>query len=230
MLEHLGEKLVLSFELFGFSLDLDIVTMFMSWLIMIIMILGAIWFRRGLDQDVEEKPSSRLVILEAMIELFNDQLLGGFESEYLRKQLFSFVSTMLLFLLFANWLSVIPPLKSPTQDLNVPFSLAILVFFMSHYYGAKINGPGTYLKSFFQPYPFMAPLNLISEVAKPLSHSFRLFGNVFGGAVLVTVISSRLMPFVMPALLQIFYGLFIGAIHAFVFVLLTVAYINVAVE
>ena len=93
-----------------------------------------------------------------------------------------------------------------------------------------MNGTGKYLKSFIEPYPFMAPLNVISEVAKPLSHSFRLFGNVFGGAVLIAVISSTIIPYVLPALLQIFYGLFIGAIQAFVFVLLAVAYINVAVE
>ena len=231
MIEHLGEKLVLSFKLFGMELQLDIITILMTWVMMIIIVIFALWLRRGLGQDVEEEPSRRLVILESLMDMFDQQLMSGFESEYLRDSLFSFMSTLLLFLLLGNWISVIPGLQSPTQDLNVPFSLALLVFIMSHYYGMKVNGPGTYLKSFFEPYPFMAPLNLFSEIAKPLSHAFRLFGNVFGGTVLITVVMSfQLLRFIFPAFLQMFYGLFIGAIQAFVFALLAVAYINVAVE
>lgn len=231
MLEQLGEKLVLHFSVFSFQLSLDIMTILMSWIVMLVLVGFAAWLRRGLNQGVKEEPSSRLVVLESLMDLFDEQLVGGFESEYLRNQLFSFISTLLLFLLLSNWLSVIPVLSSPTRDLNIPFSFAILVFIMSHYYGAKINGTGRYLKSFFEPYPFMAPLNIFSEIAKPLSHAFRLFGNVFGGAVLITVVMSfQLLKYFLPAFFQMFYGLFIGAIQAFVFVLLAVAYINVAVE
>ncbi|MFP4589152.1 MAG: F0F1 ATP synthase subunit A [Candidatus Acetothermia bacterium] len=229
-MERLGEKLVLQVNLLGMDLGLDIVTIGMTWIVMLVIILLAFWLRRGLSQDPEKPPSRRIVILEAIMELVEKQVVSGFESKRLRDELFSFSATLLLFLLFSNWLSVIPALQSPTRNLNVPIGLALLVFVMSHYYGMKMNGPGKYLKSFFEPYPFMAPLNIVSELAKPLSHSFRLFGNVFGGAVLVTVISARMIPYVLPAALNLFYGLFIGAIHAFVFVLLAVAYINVAVE
>lgn len=230
MLEHLGEKLVFTFDLAGRSVNIDIITIFMTWVVMLIIIGFAWWLRRGLTEDVEDEPTGRLVVLESLVELFEDQLVSGFESEVLRRKLFSFISTLFLFLLVSNWVSVVPGLSSPTEDLNVPFGLAFLVFILSHYYGMKINGSKRYLKSFFEPYAFMLPLNLISEVAKPLSHSFRLFGNVFGGAILITVIAAKLIPYLMPALLDIFYGLFIGAIQAFVFVLLAVAYINVAVE
>lgn len=230
MTQHLGDKLVLSLKISGFQIELDIITIFMSWVTMVIIVGFALWLRRGLTGEAESEPTGREVILESIIEFFDGQILSGFESRTLRKRLFSFLSTLFLFILVSNWLSALPGLSSPTQDLNIPFSFAILVFLMSHYYGMKMNGPGNYIKSFLEPYPFMAPLTLISELAKPLSHSFRLFGNVFGGAVLVAVVSSTIIPYVLPALLQIFYGLFIGAIHAFVFVLLAVAYINVAVE
>ena len=230
MTEHLGDKLVLSLKVLGLQLEVDIITILMSWIAMAIIIAFAVWLRRGLTQKTESEPTGREVILESIMDLFDEQILSGFESSELRNKLFSFISTLFLFILLSNWLSTIPGLSSPTKDLNIPFSFAILIFFMSHYYGMKMNGTGKYLKSFIEPYPFMAPLNVISEVAKPLSHSFRLFGNVFGGAVLIAVISSTIIPYVLPALLQIFYGLFIGAIQAFVFVLLAVAYINVAVE
>ena len=86
------------------------------------------------------------------------------------------------------------------------------------------------MKGFIEPYPFMLPLNIVSEIAKPISHSFRLFGNTFGGAILVTVVSAKFAPVLVPAALNAFYGLFVGAIQAFVFAILTVAYINIAVE
>ncbi|MCF7876176.1 F0F1 ATP synthase subunit A [Candidatus Bipolaricaulota bacterium] len=229
MLEHLGEKLVLQL---GESriLGLDIMTLIMSWVVMAIIIAFAWWLRKGLEQDVEEEPSGRLVVLESLITLLEEQFGDAFESEKLQVQLFSFISTLFLFITVSNWVSVVPGLSSPTQDFNVPLSFALLVFFASHYYGMRINGTGRYLKSFAEPFAFMLPMNLVSEVAKPLSHSFRLYGNVFGGAVLITVLTAKLIPILLPALFQMFYGLFIGVIQAFVFALLAVSYINVAVE
>lgn len=229
MLEHLGEKLVLKF---GESnvLGLDITTLIMSWVVMALIIAFAWWLRRGLDQDPEEKPSGRLVLLEWIMDLLDQQFADAFENEKLKVELYSFISTLFIFLTVSNWISIVPGFTSPTQDFNIPLSFALLVFFMSHYYGMRINGAGKYIKSFGEPYIFMAPMNLISEVAKPLSHSFRLFGNVFGGAVLITVLTAKLIPILLPAIFQGFYGLFIGAIQAFVFGLLAVSYINVAVE
>ncbi|MFB6291440.1 MAG: F0F1 ATP synthase subunit A [Candidatus Bipolaricaulia bacterium] len=229
MLEHLGEKLVLQFgdsAIYG----LDIITIFMSWLVMAIIIGFAWWLRQGLNQDVEAEPSGRLVVLESLIDLLEKQFADAFEEEQLRVQLFSFISTLFLFITVSNWISIVPGLSSPTQDFNIPLSFALLVVFISHYYGMKINGTGRYLKSFTEPYAFMLPMNIISEIAKPLSHSFRLYGNIFGGAVLITVLTAKLIPVLLPAIFQMFYGLFIGAIQAFVFALLAVSYINVAVE
>jgi F-type H+-transporting ATPase subunit a len=229
MLEHLGEKLVLQFgdsAIFG----LDVISLIMSWVVMAVIIGFAWWLRQGLNQDVEEEPSGRLVVLESMIELLEKQFSDAFEKDQLQVQLFSFISTLLLFINVSNWISIVPGLSSPTQDFNITISFALLVFFISHYYGMRINGTGRYLKSFTEPYAFMLPMNIISEVAKPLSHSFRLYGNVFGGAVLISVLTAKLIPVLLPAIFQMFYGLFIGAIQAFVFALLAVSYINVAVE
>ncbi|MBS3787305.1 F0F1 ATP synthase subunit A [Candidatus Bipolaricaulota bacterium] len=229
MIEHIDKKLVLQFgdsPIFG----LDIITLFMSWLVMAIIIGFAWWLRQGLNQDVEEEPSGRLVVLESLIELLEKQFANAFERERLQVQLFSFISTLFLFITVSNWISILPGLPSPTQDFNIPLSLALLVVFISHYFGMRINGTGRYLKSFTEPYPFMLPMNIISEISKPLSHSFRLYGNVFGGAVLISVLTAKMIPYILPAFFQAFYGLFIGAIQAFVFALLAVSYINVAVE
>jgi len=230
MLEHLGEKLILHVSLGSFSFSFDILTVIMSWIVIIVLVVVALILRRGLRQDIEEKPSRTQAILESLIDLLKGQLTSSFSSDKLAKELFPFVSTVFMFVLVSNWLSVIPYCESPTKDLNVTLSLALLVFVMSQLLAVRMRGGIRYLKGFLEPYPFMLPLNIVSEIAKPISHSFRLFGNTFGGAILVTVVSAKFAPVLVPAALNAFYGLFVGAIQAFVFAILTVAYINVAVE
>jgi len=230
MLEHLGEKLILHVSVGSFSFSFDIVAVIMSWIVIIVLVVVALILRRGLGQDIEEKPSRTQAILESLMDLLKGQLTSSFSSDKLAKELFPFVSTIFMFVLVSNWLSVIPYCESPTRDLNVTLSLALLVFVMSQLLAVRMRGGIRYLKGFLEPYPFMLPLNIVSEIAKPISHSFRLFGNTFGGAILVTVVSAKFAPVLVPAALNAFYGLFVGAIQAFVFAILTVAYINVAVE
>ena len=230
MLEHLGEKLILHVSVGSFSFSFDIVAIIMSWIVIIVLVVVALILRRGLGQDIEEKPSRTQAILESLIDLLKGQLTSSFSSDRLARELFPFVSTIFMFVLVSNWLSVIPYCESPTKDLNVTLSLALLVFVMSQLLAVRMRGGIRYLKGFLEPYPFMLPLNIVSEIAKPISHSFRLFGNTFGGAILVTVVSAKFAPVLVPAALNAFYGLFVGAIQAFVFAILTVAYINVAVE
>jgi F-type H+-transporting ATPase subunit a len=230
MLEHLGEKLILTVSIGGFSFSFDVITIGMSWVVIAILVSIAFILRRGLRQGIEEKPSRTQALLDSVVELLQGQLTANFASGRLARELFSFVSTIFLFVLFSNWLSVIPYCSSPTQDLNVTMSLALLVFFVSQVFAVRMKGGMRYLKGFIEPYPFLLPLNIISEVAKPVSHAFRLFGNVFGGMILITVVTAEFAPVVVPAALNAFYGLFIGAIQAFVFAILAVTYINVAVE
>ena len=230
MLEHLGEKLILHVSVGSFSFSFDLLAIIMSWIVIIVLVVVALILRRGLGQDIEEKPSRTQAILESLIDLLKGQLTSSFSSDRLARELFPFVSTIFMFVLVSNWLSVIPYCESPTKDLNVTLSLALLVFVMSQLLAVRMRGGIRYLKGFLEPYPFMLPLNIVSEIAKPISHSFRLFGNTFGGAILVTVVSAKFAPVLVPAGLNAFYGLFVGAIQAFVFAILTVAYINVAVE
>lgn len=230
MLEHLGEKLIVNISIGSFSIRFDLVAMIMSWVVILLLVALALFLRRGLRQRLEEKPSRVQAALDALMNTLRSQLTSNFASEKLARTMFPFISTLFLFVLFSNWISVIPYFQSPTQDLNVTFGLALLVFVMSQVFAVRLKGGRKYLKGFIEPYPFMLPLNIVGEIAKPISHAFRLFGNIFGGAILITVISARLIPLVLPAGLTAFFGLFVGAIQAFVFAILAVAYINVAVE
>ena len=230
LLEHLGEKRIAVLPLFGAEIRFDVTAIIMSWVVIALLVLLALWLRRGLRQPVEEKPNRIQAALDGMIDLLKKQLADNFASERLAVMMFPFISTLFLYVLLSNWLGVFPYLSSPTQDINITFGLALMVFIVSHVLAIRFKGIRRWLKGFAEPYTFMLPINLVGEIAKPLSHAFRLFGNVLAGTFLVTVIMVKFMPIALPPVLSIVFGLFFGAIQAFVFAILAVAYINVAVE
>jgi len=135
-----------------------------------------------------------------------------------------------MFLVVSNWLGIIPHLHEPTKDLNTPLSLGLMGFVIAHYAGIRAKGFKNYLKEYCAPIFFMMPLNVIGELAKVVSISFRLFGNIMGGSIIILVVSYLTYSIVLPPLLNAFFGLFVGTIQAFVFTMLTVVYISVQVK
>ncbi len=125
----------------------------------------------------------------------------------------------------------LPKFKEPTENLNVPLGLALLfVLMIGHGAEIRIHGIGGYIKSYFSPGGFigfaMFPLNLVGKIAEIVSISFRLFGNIFGGVVIITVVSGLLAHMVIPIGLFGFFGIFVGTIQAFVFTMLALTYIS----
>jgi F-type H+-transporting ATPase subunit a len=117
--------------------------------------------------------------------------------------------------------------KSPTADLAVTAALAILVFLMVHILGLTRNTKH-YLKHYFEPFWFFFPLNLIKELSKPLTLSLRLYANIFAGEVLLaTIVMAEWFGLPLLAAWQGF-SLFVGAIQAFLFTILTMVYISQA--
>ena len=140
------------------------------------------------------------------------------------------VCALFMFLLLSNWLGIIPHLEEPTKDLNTPLSLGIMGFVIAHYAGIKSKGFKAYAKEYFEPIFFMMPLNVIGELAKIVSISFRLFGNIMGGSIIILVVSHLTYSIALPPLLNAFFGLFVGTIQAFVFTMLVLVYISVQVK
>ena len=142
-----------------------------------------------------------------------------------------------VFVLICNWMSIIPGVIGPTSDLNLPLGLAILVFFVAHISAVRKKGLVKYIKAYFEPFWFLFPSNVFSELSKVLSHSFRLYGNIFAGGVVISLIPvifwglfkyiGAVMVIPLNTIITIFFGLFIGGIQAFVFTLLAVAYISI---
>lgn len=229
--EHLGERLVLNVPVGGFSLEFNLLTMIASWVVIALLVVLAVFLRRGLRQEIEEKPNRAQALVDAVMGLLENQFLVGFGSERVARELFPFIGTLFLFVLFSNWISVVPYLGgAPTEDLNVPISLGVMVLVMSYVVALRVKGLRGYVRGRLEPFPFLLPLHMIGEVGRTTSHSFRLFGNLFGGGILIVVFSTALVPLVVPVVLNLFFGLFVGLIQAFVFSMLAVIYINTAVS
>ena len=111
-----------------------------------------------------------------------------------------------------------------------PLSLALIGFAVSVGAGIKIKGTWTYFKDYGEPIFFMAPLNAVGEISRVISISFRLFGNIKGGAIIIIVVSYLINYLVLPPFLFMFFGLFVGTVQAFVFAMLTLVYISVSIH
>jgi F-type H+-transporting ATPase subunit a len=146
--------------------------------------------------------------------------------------------TIGLFILVCNWLAFVPSgdpgfLAPPTGDVNLPLALALIVFVLQHYNSVKARGLGGYFKHYAQPYAALTPINIIEEITKPITLTFRLFGNIFSGVLMIAVIVTLIPPYLSWIGLLIwkpFDELFIGAIQAFIFALLTIMYMGMGMS
>ncbi len=144
---------------------------------------------------------------------------------------------LFFFILFANWMELIPSepnhqlhlLPSPTADTNLTYALALLVIVGVWTYGIREKGVKGYFKHFLEPFPVLLPLNLIEELIKPVTLALRLFGNIFAGGIMLSLIG--LIPVYLlwaPNIIWKLFDMFIGGIQAFIFALLTVLYFGMA--
>jgi F-type H+-transporting ATPase subunit a len=224
-MEELGRVYQLIVPMFGRDMTFNLDVIVMTWLVITVLLLFGF---------LASRKRSRLPgPLQAVGELFVSQLYGLTEDaldEEMVKTYGPLICALFMFLLLSNWFGLIPHLGEPTKDLNTPLSLGIMGFFIAHYAGIKAKGLKAYLKQYFEPMFFMMPLNVIGELAKVVSISFRLFGNIMGGSIIILVVSYLTYSIILPPFLCAFFGLFVGTIQAFVFTMLTVVYISVQVK
>jgi F-type H+-transporting ATPase subunit a len=124
----------------------------------------------------------------------------------------------------------IPP---PASDTNFTYALAVLVFVWYHAAGARRRGAGRHAVQLVKGHvSFLAPINIIEELAKPVSLSLRLFGNVFGGTIMVSLIMAMFPSYILwaPNVIWKLFDLFVGLIQAFIFALLTILYFGQSME
>lgn len=199
-------------------------TLTMTWLTMAIVILIAVLAVRNLKLV----PSGWQNVVEMVITGLHSQIDVTMGKR--GRMLAPFVISLFMFLLISNWLGLIPTMASPTNDLNTTLGLALLVIAMVHVLGLYFKG-GHYVAHFFQPVPVFVIINAIEEVAKPITLAFRLFGNILAGEILI-IILLKLMPIWMPipSVIWLAFSIFIGGVQAFIFTMLSMAYLSNAVK
>jgi len=223
-MEDLGKIHQLIIHILGQDLTFNLESMLMTWIV----IISLISFGYLAARKRNIIPNLVQVVGELIIRIFYDLTEDALGKE-LGKKYAPLICALFMFLFLCNWLGIIPHLEEPTKDLNTPLSYGLLGFVLAHHAGIKAKGLKTYLKDYCEPMFIMAPLNIIGELAKVISISFRLFGNIMGGSIIILVVSYLTFNLVTPPFLNAFFGAFVGTIQAFVFTMLTLVYIAVQV-
>jgi F-type H+-transporting ATPase subunit a len=149
--------------------------------------------------------------------------------------------TLFLFILICNWIGFIPSamhpgasgeiLPAPTSDVNLPVAMALFVIVWVHIDSVRVRRVGGYFKHYAQPYAALTPINMIEEITKPITMTFRLFGNLFSGGLMIAVMTTLLPIYVVP-FGEIVWKLFdlgiLGTIQAYIFMLLAILYFSMA--
>jgi F-type H+-transporting ATPase subunit a len=203
-----------------------------SWFVLALII----FFSLVANKDLKETPDNFQNLAEYITEFIRDiakTQIG--EHDYL--SWVPFLGTIFLFIFVSNWSGALLPwrvleipngeLAAPTNDINTTVALALLTSFAYFYGGLSKKGIG-YFKRYVAPAVFLLPINILEDFTKPLSLSFRLFGNILADELVVGVLLT-LVPLIVPIPLMLL-GLFTSAIQALVFATLAGAYIGEAIE
>lgn len=240
-IEIAAEKL---FFVLGFPVTNTLLT---SWIVMGLLIGCAVLISRR----VELVPRGLQNLFESFSEAFLNLMTSIFGSREKAEQYFPLIATVFLFILISNWLGIfpgvgsvgfyevvhgekllVPIFRSAASDLNVTLALATVMVFLIHMSGIAALGMRGHLSKFFSfkgPVEFFVGLlELVSEFAKIISFSFRLFGNIFAGEVLL-IVMGFLAPFVAP-LPFLMLEVFVGFVQALVFAMLSMVFISIAIS
>lgn len=203
-----------------------------SWIVITALLILAFVGTRNLERIPAKFQNFMEFILEFLQDIAKNQI--G-EHEY--RPWVAYIATIFLFILGSNWAGALIPWKlielpsgelaAPTNDINTTVALSLLTSVSYFYAGLSKNGIG-YFSRYIEPTPVLLPINILEDFTKPLSLSFRLFGNVLADELVVSVFT-LLVPILIPLPVMIL-GLFASSIQALIFSTLSAAYIGEAME
>jgi F-type H+-transporting ATPase subunit a len=193
-----------------------------TWGLMAALTLGGFFATRGLKFS----PTRSQAMLELIVGAIEDQIWGTMRAA--PKPYVPLIGTLFLFILTANWSSLIPGIQPPTAHIETDAALGLIVFCAIIYFGIRARGFGGYLKTFAEPSIVMIPLNIIETFTRAFSLIVRLFGNVMSGVFIIGIVLS-LVGLLVPVPLMAL-ELLIGAIQAYIFAVLAMVFIGSAVR
>jgi len=197
-----------------------------TWAMMLLLSVGAYLIGRNLKLRPGLMQNTLEWIVEAIEKLIRETV--GVEDTALVQNILAVVGTLAFFIGTANLIGLLPGLKSPTPDINTPLSMALVVFFSVPYFGIRTRGLWRYLKHYVEPIFLMLPIEIASEIARTFSLTFRLFGNILGEEIIISILFI-VMPLFVPVPMMLF-SIFTGLLQAYIFTLLTCVYIGGAIK
>jgi len=209
-------------------------TIISTWIVLAFLLIIAFLVRLLLKR---EKGIVRYLVfsgVQAFVDLVT-QTLGNFQAHH-----FYFCASLFIFIALCNCITLLPWTEEPTADINTTLAMGILSFLYTQIYAIRAHGIIAYVKEYFAPLFVMFPLHVIGKLSSIISLSFRLFGNIFGGSVIARIYLSFIkgsLIFETAGLLlglniviTLFFVLFEGLLQAFVFSMLSLTYLAIAVE
>jgi F-type H+-transporting ATPase subunit a len=201
----------------------------------LVLILGFVVVRQMSKKTEDHVPTKTQILWESVVGEVNKQVNDNLGKVH--PYVAPLAIALFFFILFANWLELVPTklnddthlLPAPTADTNLTYALAAVTMVSVWAYGIRQKGTKGYFKHFLEPFPVLLPLNILEELTKPITLALRLFGNIFAGGIMLSLIGLiPLYAFWAPNLIWKAFDMFIGAIQAFIFALLTVLYFAMA--
>ena len=251
-MESIGERLIwyyvpgtdIAIPLGG----LNVLTVFNTLVVMTIL-WGLLWLGARKRAKV---PGRGQMLVELFVSSFDNLVTSSLELEppKANRKFFPLIASLFAFLLLANFIGFLPThyFEEPTGDINTTLSLGILGMGIAVTCGVRAKGLWGYFEELLGPMwsqegagvgaqiagrlsaAFFFPLNVVGELAKIVSISFRLFGNIIGGSIIIIVVSHLTYAVFFPIGLDLFFVFFVGTVQAFVFTMLTLTYIAVAIK
>ncbi len=237
-----SNHVVTTVNLFGFELWIT-ESMVNSWIIMGILVLAAVIIRIILQRrTLQAVPTGLQNVVETIVEMLDNFTVSTMGEKH--RNFGPFYGGMFIYILLCNLSGLLPGpkyvesagyiqfMRPPTADVAVTLALALITFFMTQGYGIKAKGVKNWAKGLTEPMWPLTPLNVIGELANPVSLSFRLFGNILGGTIIMGLYYN--LPWFalvgIPAALHIYFDIFAGVLQAFIFVMLSMTFVSSAME
>lgn len=200
-----------------------------TFIIMIGFLIFGLYVRHRV-KSFEMVPTTKFqVIIETIVGMLSDFTASTMGEA--NRNFCYYYGPLFLYILTSNLVGLIG-LRPPTADIATTLSLGVTTFVMIHAYGIKARGL-SYFKGFLEPMPLLLPINIIGELATPVSLSFRLFGNILGGTIIMGLYYA-MMPLILklglPAIFHMYFDIFSGVLQSFIFVMLSMTFVSNAME
>ena len=221
-------KGIFSYQIFGQTVWITTTHVSLAIVFLLFVIFGLCAHHVIVNADPFEKPGTFQNIVELMVEMLDNMITGCMGKS--ARPFLGYVSTLFSFILISNFSGLLG-LRPPTADYGVTLPLGVITFCLILFNKLKYQKLSGFIKGLCEPWPFWAPINIIGDVAVPISLSLRLFANVLSGTVMMALVYGLLsmVAYAWPAVLHVYFDLFSGAIQTYVFCMLTMTYVTDAI-